>query len=228
MKESDIFFPVRDYFTNLGYKVQAEVKGCDVVAVKDEEIVAVELKQSFNLKVVFQAMERQKITPWVYVAIPRPKRIDRNFYKIKNLLTRLNLGLILVVVDIPDVSIILEPTDGKMSVRKRHKAVLLEASERNLPNIGGINRKKINTAFRERCIKIACIIEKIGQVTPKMLVSNYSCKKDASNILYKNHYGWFKRIGRGLYTLSDKGLNALTDSDYSVIVNFYRDVVNNI
>ena len=36
--EADLFKPVHTYFESLGYKVQAEVNDCDVVAYKNERI----------------------------------------------------------------------------------------------------------------------------------------------------------------------------------------------
>ena len=38
-KESDLYSPVCNYFTSLGYDVQAEVKSCDLIAKKDSEII---------------------------------------------------------------------------------------------------------------------------------------------------------------------------------------------
>ena len=44
-KESDLYSPVCNYFTELGYDVQAEVKSCDLIAKKDSEIIIAELKK---------------------------------------------------------------------------------------------------------------------------------------------------------------------------------------
>ena len=76
-KESDLYSPVCNYFTELGYDVQAEVKSCDLIAKKDSEIIIAELKKNFCLKLVYQAIERQSITDSVYVVIPRPKKAQK-------------------------------------------------------------------------------------------------------------------------------------------------------
>ena len=56
-----------------GYQVQGEVDGCDITAIMGDELVVVELKTSFNLKLLSQAVKRQRVADSVYVAIPKPK-----------------------------------------------------------------------------------------------------------------------------------------------------------
>ena len=73
-KETDLYEPVRAFLEEEGYQVQAEVKGCDIAAVKDGQMVIVELKKAFNLKLVYQGMERQSLTEHVFVAIPVRKK----------------------------------------------------------------------------------------------------------------------------------------------------------
>ncbi len=226
MKETDIFFPVKDYFENNGYNVQAEVKNCDITAIKDDKLVIAELKLSFNMTLLFQAMSRQKITPWVYVAIPRPKRANSKTYKnTLTLLKRLGLGLIIVAADSPvkTVDVVLEPAYEGYINRKKFNLVVKEATGRSFPNIGGSTGKKINTAFRERCIKIACITERLGQVTPAVLIKEHDCPENTAYILHRNHYGWFERVSHGTYRLSQAGQNALEDEDFKQIVTYYRD-----
>lgn len=45
IKETDLYKPIYDYFTKLGYKVNSEVKTYDVTAVKGESLVIIELKK---------------------------------------------------------------------------------------------------------------------------------------------------------------------------------------
>ena len=54
-RETDLYEPVRRFLEEEGYTVQAEVKGCDVAAVKNGHLVIVELKKAFNLRLVYQA-----------------------------------------------------------------------------------------------------------------------------------------------------------------------------
>ena len=66
--------PVKDFFTAEGYDVYGEVNDCDVVAVKEDELIIVELKLRLNLDLVMQATKkRQRLSDQVYVAIPKPK-----------------------------------------------------------------------------------------------------------------------------------------------------------
>ena len=99
MKEIELYQPVKDLLTGLGYDVKAEVAHIDVVALKETEWIAVELKTSFTLKLLLQATQRQKLTEKVYVALPAPsgmQRFSNAFKEYEHLLKRLELGLILV------------------------------------------------------------------------------------------------------------------------------------
>src|SRR5690625_963186 len=113
IKESDLYEPVRAYFHNLGYDVQAEVRDCDVVAIKDTSITIIELKLNLNITLLMQAAQRQKLTSSVYVAIKRPKLSlrRRRWRHLLHLLRRLELGLILVSFTgrVPSVQVIHEP-----------------------------------------------------------------------------------------------------------------------
>ena len=72
--ESDLYGPVRDYLQDLGYEVKGEVKSCDVTAMRDGELIVVELKRGFTLELIYQAINRQRVADGVYVAVPLPKR----------------------------------------------------------------------------------------------------------------------------------------------------------
>lgn len=223
--EIDLYDPVKKFFVSKGYIVNGEVKNCDVVAVKEKELIIVELKLKFNLNLVYQALERQKITDDVFVAIPRLK----NFKKYKNiikLLKSLNLGLIVVAMESPlkTVEIIIYPS--KNNIRKLHKEkILKEINGRSLDiNKGGSKGKKLNTAFREKSIKIACALEKEEVYSAKELIKFYNCEKDTTSILCKNFYGWFEKVSRGKYTLSAQGKEALNDSRFKEVIDYYKTI----
>ena len=69
MTEAELFPIIAKYFENQGYKVQGEVKECDLVAIKGDDIVIVELKKTFNVKLLYQATRRLTITNKVYGAV---------------------------------------------------------------------------------------------------------------------------------------------------------------
>ena len=74
MAETDLYAPVKAWLEARGFEVKAEVGAADVVAVKaGEEPVIIELKTSFSLVLLQQAVARQAVTDAVYVAVPRWK-----------------------------------------------------------------------------------------------------------------------------------------------------------
>ena len=72
--ESDLYPIIKKYFKEQGYTVFAEVacggRAVDLVAVKGQEKIAVELKTSFNSDVVWQAYQNRHYFNKVYIAFP--------------------------------------------------------------------------------------------------------------------------------------------------------------
>ena len=71
--ESELFLPVKTLFENMGYQVNAEVKDCDVTAVKDDELIIAELKKNLSVTLLSQGLQRQKTGAVTYIAVPKPK-----------------------------------------------------------------------------------------------------------------------------------------------------------
>lgn len=226
-KETDLYAPIRAFLEEEGYQVQAEVKHCDIAAVKDGQLVVVELKKAFNLKLVYQALERQSLTEQVFVAIPRPKKGHREkaWKDMLRLLKRLELGLLTVALDSPlqTVDVVLEPSDSlAWKNRKKREQVQAEMKNRQMDvNVGGMTRRKIITAFREKSIRLACILEREGQVSTAVLRERGM--EDCIGILSRNYDKWFQRVEKGVYALSEKGKEALGMEDYAKTVAFYRE-----
>ena len=100
--ESDLAGPLYDYLAGAGYVVRSEVKDCDIAAVKDGDLLIIELKKTLNLALVVQGVRRQRLTDIVYLAIPRPSNKWKWWKESRgaqHLLRRLELGLILVSLD---------------------------------------------------------------------------------------------------------------------------------
>lgn len=80
MRESDLYEPVKAYFSDQGYAIYAEVgvRYCggrvDVVAYNHPAAIAIELKQSLTFDLIDQAMARKAVFPLVYIAYPKKKR----------------------------------------------------------------------------------------------------------------------------------------------------------
>lgn len=225
-RETDLYAPIRAFLEAEGYQVQAEVKHCDIAAEKDGQLVIVELKKAFTLKLVYQAIERQSLTEQVFVAIPRPKKGQREkaWKDMLRLLKRLELGLLTVALDSPlqTVDVVLEPADSPVRKNRRKREGLqaeLESRETD-SNIGGMTRRKIITAYREKSIRLACLLEKEGQLSTAELRERGL--EDAIGICSRNYDRWFRRVAKGVYALSEIGKEALESEDYRKIAAFYR------
>ena len=210
-KETDLYEPIRAFLEEEGYQVQAEVKHCDIAAEKNGRLVVVELKRAFGLKLVYQGLERQSLTDEVFVAIPRPKKGAREkaWQDMLRLLKRLELGLLTVA-------------DSMIRKNKRKKEQLqAELEGRQLDaNIGGMTRRKIITAYRERVIRLACILEREGEISLAELRARGL--EELAALLSRNYEKWFVRVEKGVYALSEKGKTELKRADYAKVAAYYR------
>ena len=230
MKEYELFDPVKRLFSDAGYKVNAEVLDCDVTAVKDGELVIIELKRTLSVTLLAQALERQKTGAKVYIAVPKPTRYSpKKFRETLYVIRKLELGLIFVSLrgDFSFAEIIREPERffpvGERRAEKNK--ILKEISGRALDNnIGGVTQRKIATAFTEKNIFAACIIEKYGTASPKLVKEITG--SDCTAILGRSYYGWFRRVKMGIYELTDKW--AEDQKKYPELTEYYRNIVKEI
>ena len=209
LKETDLFPPVRDYLVSHGYTVRSEVRNCDVVAVKDDDVIVVELKTNVNVSLLIQATDRQRITDSVYVAIPDPRgKKGAHWRGIKRVLRQLELGLILVTFTPRRtvVSVAFDPLPYRRTQRARRRgAVIQEVADRSADyNVGGSTRTPLVTAYRENAIYIACCLAEMGPSSPKSLRAVGGGEKTTS-ILSSNFYGWFQRIAHACYQVNEQG-----------------------
>lgn len=226
MKEFELFEPVRRLFSEMGYSVNAEVKDCDVTAVKNGELIITELKRSLSVALLSQALDRQKTGADVYIAVPKPKRYSpKTFRDTLYVIKKLELGLIFVNLlgEHSYAEIILEPQDFtpvKTNTRRRKK-ILEEIGGRTIDNnTGGVTGRKIATAFTEKCIHIACILENYGPLSPAEIKKYGGCE-NCGAILYRNTYGWFDKPQKGIYSLSRSGILGL--NDYPELKAYYSE-----
>lgn len=231
--ETDLYEPVKRFLTDLGYKVNGEVKDCDVTAVKNEELLIVELKKSFNLTLLYQAMDRQDLADQVYVAVPRPTKDALHATRqMKKIIQKLELGLMTVALDSPlqHVEVLVFPGERKKIKKPKARQTLFNeiAGRRTDINKGGGNRVKVMTAYRERAIKIACILENTDCLSARELVNTYGCEGDVYSILRRNQYGWFEKTGRGLYALGPKGRQELEQAEFTEVVEYYRNIAKRL
>ncbi len=209
MKETELYAPVKKLFLSQGFDVKGEVKDIDVIAYHQDLMIGVELKTKVSLKLIYQAIDRQKVLDQVYIAIPKDaiyqsKSLYRNF---THLLKRLEIGLIIVNGDSAEVIIEAVPFDRNLS-RSRYKKrkTMLDKELRlrkNNKNIGGTNGKKI-TRYKEQVIDIGNYLISNTKASPKEIKEKTGIEKTAS-ILQKNYDGYFERVERGIYQLTEKG-----------------------
>lgn len=220
-KESGLYGPVRDYLEKLGYEVKGEVKDCDITAMRDGELIVVELKRGFTLELVYQAIDRQRVADGVYVAVPLPKRgyMSPRVKDMQSLCRRLELGLIFVGFTgrgVPQVDVFVHPKEAAVPRRnrKRRLAVIREHEARTgSVNTGGVSRQKILTAYKEQALLTAKLLRDNGPARVED-VRRLGGPPNAAAILSRNVLGWFEREAapegrRYLYRVNSKGLEAL-------------------
>lgn len=242
--ETALYQPLQAYLTKQGYTVRSEVRNCDIAAVKGhspspsegegwgEGLIIIEMKRSLNVQLLVQAVQRQKIAPSVYVAVPRPankRKWNVESRGVQHLLKRLELGLILVSTQKgrPPVEVVFHPVPFERQRRKSASRAVLQEIERRSTDLnqGGSCRRKLVTAYRENAINIACCLAERGQMSPKALRDMGTGDKTLS-ILYHNVYGWFERVDRGIYAISAKGRTEI--EQFPELVRHYRALIEGI
>ncbi|MGR3760023.1 DUF2161 domain-containing phosphodiesterase [Roseobacteraceae bacterium NS-SX3] len=211
-REDQLYAPVKALLERQGYEVKGEVGSADVVACRGEEPpVIVELKLRFSLSLFHQAVARQALTDHVYVAVPRPSgRQARRMLKDNlALCRRLGLGLITVLAD-GRCEVHCDP--GPYSPRKsklRRARLLREFGRlRGDPNAGGATRHGIVTAYRQDALACAAHLAEHG-ASKGAEVARATGVSRATQLMAKNHYGWFERVETGIYQLTGAGREGL-------------------
>ena len=232
-REEDLYKPIYEYLSDLGYKVRSEVSHCDIAAVKGDELLVVEMKKSLNLDVILQATLRQKLADMVYVAVPKPGRdlFSKRWNNLSYLLKRLQLGLMVVSLkdDYSCVEVVFEPAafdmvkSKKQSKKKKQNLVKEFEARYGDFNTGGSTGKKLMTAYKEMAIHTACCLMKYGPLSPKVLKKLGTDEKKTTTILRKNHYGWFEHKARGLYEINENGRR--TVEGYTELHEYYMGLI---
>lgn len=208
--ETRFYQPLRDFFTGLGYAVKGEVKGCDLVALREKQLVVVEFKNRFSLELVLQAVDRRALTDLVYVAIPSPPRRNRRWERIHRLCGLLGLGLLTVDFSCSPPLVVIEQEAVAKAVPHHHKRktqLLAEfANRQGDPNQGGSVGRQLITAYRQHALAVAKVL--FAGPQPLSAIKKQAGEKAAA-ILQKNYYGWFRRVDRGVYELTDLGRQAV-------------------
>ena len=213
MRETELYAPVKAFLEGQGYEVKAEVGAVDVLACRDgDPPLVVELKTGFSLSLVHQAVARQAVTDAVYICAPR--RTGRaSWSALKNmrkLCRRLGLGLMTVRLKDGHIDVHCDP--GPYQPRKstlRRERLLREFAKRTGdPNTGGATRSGLVTAYRQDAIRCAAHLNHAGPAKGAEVARATGVEK-ATRLMADNHYGWFARVARGVYDLTDAGRAAI-------------------
>jgi hypothetical protein len=209
--ETSLYLPVKRFLEGLGFTVKGEIGGCDLVALQGDGppfVVIGEMKLSFNLELILQAVDRAAACDevWLAARISSRGRGRESDARFRNLCRRLGFGM-LGVAQSGEVAIIVSPASPMPRKDTRRRSRLVEEHRRRQgdPSMGGGSRSPIMTAYRQQAL--ACAASLVDRpMRPRDL---RPAAPDAGKILLQNVYGWFVRTDRGVYALTAAGREAL-------------------
>jgi len=144
--ETALYLPVKRFLEQLGFAVKGEVGGCDLVALSGDDppiVVIGELKLSFNLELVLQAVDRAAACDEVWLAARLSDRGKgrESDARYRNLCRRLGFGM-LAVTKSGDVEVIVSPptTNPRRDPKKRSRLVAEHRRRQGDPALGGSTR----------------------------------------------------------------------------------------
>ena len=205
-READLYGPIKAHLEAQGYEVKAEIGHCDLMARRGQEPpVIVELKTSFSLALVMQGVARQAMFEHVYLAVPVPpqKGWGPRYRDILALCRRLGLGLLAVKAGRVEAHLDPGPYTPRKATARAGR--LIREFDRRVgdPNRGGTTGVPRMTAYRQdalRCLNwLGC-----GEGRPAEITRATGVLR-AGAILRADHYGWFERVGHGLYRATPAG-----------------------
>ncbi len=209
--ETSLYLPVKGFLEKAGYVVKGEVGGCDLVGLSEDDppvVVVCELKLSFNLELILQAVDRATVSDEVWIAARisargRGREADRRY---RDLCRRLGVGM-LGVSDAGDVDVIVASVSPmpRTNPKRRSRLMREHRNRRGDPALGGSTRAPLMTAYRQQALGCAAALA----AGPLRLRDVRAAVAEAEKILPSNVYGWFERLDRGIYGLTDAGRAAL-------------------
>jgi hypothetical protein len=209
--ETALYLPVKRFLEKLGFAVKGEIGGCDLVGLKGDDppvVVICELKLSFNLELLMQAVDRAGACDevWLAAKISARGKGRESDARYRNLCRRLGFGM-LAVTNSGDVEVIVTPptTAPRRNPKRRSRLVSEHRRRKGDPVLGGSTRAPIMTAYRQQAL--ACAFAMTDG--PRRVRDLKPAIPDAPKILQHNVYGWFDRAERGVYVLTESGHAAL-------------------
>ncbi|MEO1639425.1 MAG: DUF2161 family putative PD-(D/E)XK-type phosphodiesterase [Pseudomonadota bacterium] len=210
-KETDLYPPIKAYLEGQGYDVKGEVGAADIVARRGDDLLVVEMKLGFSLALFHQGIARLAVTDDVYLAVPaggKTKALRANVA----LARRAGLGVMTVRLRDGLVEVLADPGPYAARQSKKKRARLLRAFERlqGDPNDGGATRHGIITGYRQDALRCARFLAVHGP-SKGSKVKDWAEVPAATRIMADDHYGWFIRVERGVYDLTEAGRKGLAD-----------------
>jgi hypothetical protein len=209
--ETTLYLPVKRFLERLGFTVKGEVGGCDLVALSGDDpplVVIGELKLSFNLELLLQAVDRAGACDEVWLAAKMSARGKgrESDARYRNLCRRLGFGMLGVTAG-GQVEVLVKPatTAPRRNPKKRSRLVAEHNRRKGDPTAGGGTRAPIMTAYRQQALGCAAAMAP----GPRRIRDLKPDHPNAANILRDNFYGWFDRVERGVYELTEAGHAAL-------------------
>lgn len=209
--ETSLYLPVKGFLEKAGYTVKGEIGGCDLVGRSDQDpsvVVICELKLSFNLELILQAVDRAAVADEVWIAARvsakgKGRESDKRY---RDLCRRLGFGM-LGISDAGEVSVIVgSVTPMPRTNPKRRSRLMREHQKRKGdPAVGGSTRTPLMTAYRQQALGCAVALAP----GPLKVRDVRASVPEAGKILQGNVYGWFERVERGVYGLTPAGHEAL-------------------
>ena len=208
-RETDLYPPVKSFLEAQGYEVKAEIGAVDVVGIRGKDApVLVELKLAFSLALLQQGVARLAISDTVYLAVlkPKGKAIKANLA----LCRRLGLGLMTVRLRDGFVEVLADPVPyrPRKSVKRQSRLLREFARREGDPNAGGATRKGLVTSYRQDALNCAAYLVEHGESKGAVVAKGAGVPR-ATNIMSMDYYGWFEKVSRGVYGVTEKGRGGL-------------------
>ncbi|WP_105436003.1 DUF2161 domain-containing phosphodiesterase [Neorhizobium tomejilense] len=209
--ETSLYLPVKTFLESFGYEVKGEVGGCDLVGLSETDppvVVICELKLTFNLELILQAVDRAGVSDEVWIAARvsakgRGREADKRY---RDLCRRLGIGM-LGVSDQGEVSVLVSSVSPmpRTNPKRRTRLVREHRKRKGDPAVGGSTKVPVMTAYRQQALACASALSD-GPLRPRDMKQT---APTAGTILRANYYGWFERIDKGVYGLTEVGRQAL-------------------
>jgi len=228
--ETSLYLPVKRFLEARGFAVKGEICGCDLVAVPtagadgadhgangeagDPPLVVIgELKQSFTLELLLQGVDRMAAGDEIWLAVrASAKRGRERDPRVRKCCRLLGFGLLGVSAK-GQVEVIVEPQPWRPRkvARRRRRLVDEHRRRRGDPAVGGATRQPIMTAYRQQALAVAAALaaDAAAGASARRPRDLKAVAPDAPKILLHNVYGWFTRVERGVYALTEAGRAAL-------------------